>query len=173
MKYLDAQRVGDCIHVVRTFINVEGVEQHQEIIMPHDTLSIRAGEYGLHPVDDAEAVWDMILHEPMLEGEDVPLIVTAPTLEHARDEHLARCRAARDEHYTRSGGRLLHSRAAAETHVDVLDSLKVLGTADVQLSILVRGEMKRAVKAERLRQGAPTLSRKTKLIDQLREREGI
>jgi hypothetical protein len=60
----------------------------QEIVMPPDTLAIRAGEYGLDPTDTA-LLLDVVLHENFITytETDHPLW-NAPSIALAREEHL-------------------------------------------------------------------------------------
>jgi hypothetical protein len=171
MRYKALIKRGDQLVIEREEVRDGEVVGHA-IMMPLDVVAIRAGEYGLDPVDDVEAVWDILLHEgEATDGEEIPLIVTAATLEEARDGHIARCRAVRDAHH-RSAGRRQTTPDQDLDHVEVLNALATAGNQDRQLASLAREEMKRAVMAERARR-APTLSRKAQMIDRIRDREGV
>lgn len=178
MRYLESRTLdnGATVEIVRELVREDGSTYRHAHHFSADCLSIRAGEYGLDPITDYEAVLDILLNEQEAEPDDevLPPIVTAATLEEARDTVLARCRAVRDRQYQRPRAKAARTTAAAdEAHVEVLDSLPRLFVQDRQLAVLARIHMKAAVRAERERQGAPTISHKARLIDEIREREGI
>lgn len=58
---------------------------------PEDTMEWRAAEYGIDPAD-LDTLLDIVLHEPHLPDDDQPELSlhNAPTIDAARDRHLAR-----------------------------------------------------------------------------------
>jgi hypothetical protein len=176
LRYVSATVHGPIVEIVRDQIR-DGIPDRLVHQIPVEALSIRAGEYGLDPVTDAEAVLGILLHEldQEMPAEELPPIVTAVTLEEARGTVLERCRKARDGHHaSRIKGKATRTTPEQdEAHVDVLESLPGLFVADRQLATLARIHMKAAVRAERERQAAPTISHKARMIDEIRTREGI
>jgi len=66
----------------------EIVTYQQEIVMPPDTLAIRAGEYGLDPADVA-LLLDVVLHENFITyPEDAHPLFSAASIALAREQHL-------------------------------------------------------------------------------------
>lgn len=169
IRYLGLERRGGSLLIYRSITDKDGNGVIGVLQMPPEILSIRAGEYGLHPVDDLEAVLDMILFENTLEVDDIP-IVDAPTLEEARDEQLRRCREKRDRFHARPRKT---SREEDETHIEVLEALAKHLVADEQLALLARDQMKHAVANHRVAMARPVISVKAKMIDAIREREGV
>lgn len=178
LRYVSANVIGNgaVVEIIRDQVREDGTIDRRCHHIPVECLSIRAGEYGLDPVADADAVLDILLHEQDAEPQDeaVHPIVAAPTLEEARDAVLGRCRKARDGHHrARRAKGARPSPAEDQAHVETLEALPGLFIADRQLAELARVTMKAAVWAERDRQGAPTISTKARMIDDIRAREGI
>lgn len=70
----------------------DGVVERIAHIMPVDTFEWRAAEYGIDPAD-FDTLLDIVIHEPYLpplSPSDPPLLMAAPTVKSAREEHLAR-----------------------------------------------------------------------------------
>lgn len=169
IRYIGLERRDGRLVLYRSVTDKEGNGVIGLIAMPAETLSIRAGEYGLDPEEDKEAVIDIILHEMMVEGEDIPLM-TAATLEEARETQLGRCREKRDKFHARKRNT---SREEDETHVEVLDALAETLVVDHQLALLVRDRMKEQFEQTQLIQARQTFSVKAKMIDAIREKEGV
>lgn len=85
------------VHVARMLDREDGTIR-AAVIMPPDTLAIRAGEYGLDPADTA-LLLDVVLHESFLEyaDNDHPLW-TAPSIAAARERHLDEIATVRAAH---------------------------------------------------------------------------
>lgn len=82
-------------------------------VMPTAILDIRAGEYGLHPVNDRDKIIDIVLHEPHMDpipdeqlhrdsqnpgprqAGDIVHLYNANTVDEARTAHLARVEATK------------------------------------------------------------------------------
>lgn len=117
----------------------DGTVVHDAWLLPYDTLTIRAGEYGLDPVADSDAVWDMLLAESLQGHEDPdPPLFTAPDVATARREHLATCRARLEQH----AGRAPRQNAAMKQRADgahdaAWAKLRRLALADTELAELV------------------------------------
>jgi hypothetical protein len=176
LRFVSAEQRGPNIEIIRDQVREDGTIDRNVHHIPVECLSIRAGEYGLDPVDDAEAVLDILLYEmdATPPNEEFHPIVTATTLEEARNTVLQRCRKARDARYgaRRSKG-ARPSVAEDQAHVEVLDALPGLFLQDRQLAELARIHIKAAVWAEREHMAAPTMSHKARMIDAIRTREGI
>jgi hypothetical protein len=171
--YKQLQRVGAELRII---MDIDGeLYQHR---MPDTTLAIRAGEYGLDPVEDYEDVMDIIMWEMFVqhpEGTLYPPIVTAATLEEARDTVLAQCRAVKEQHSAPQARGVVD-----EDHEAVSAALKEEFVASKQLAELTREAMKDAVFIEkRAIQAAEADTRTTaqkaisKMQDELRQREGL
>lgn len=178
MRYSHTEIDGNTVKIFRDQIGLDGQLIRHVSIIPRDCLSIRAGEYGLDPIDDAETVLDILLHEndeaANPPGETIPPITSATTLEEARGIALERCRKARDGHH--AARRAKGARPSKEEdirHVEVLESIPGLFLQDRQLAELSRIHMKAAVWAERERQSMPPISHKARMIDEIRQREGV
>lgn len=176
MRYVDFKHENGLVHFAMEIILKTGEAVIKVCQMPETVFSLRAGEYGLDPVADAETVWDIVMHEHHLDyDEQYPLLVTEPTLEAARDKHLARCRAEKDK----LNGRERASRwtaAERKRHDDVLAAIRAACPADQQLALLQRDHMKHAVRAEWEKVPdvrTPAQVHKARLIDTLRAREGV
>lgn len=66
-------------------------------MMPVDALEWRAAEYGIPP-EDLDTLLDVVIYENFLGEPDRPdlMLHDAPTIEDAREYHLARVKAAKD-----------------------------------------------------------------------------
>lgn len=120
-----------CWRVLHERTHDDGTVELAAHWFPRDTLAIRAGEYGLDPFG-VDVILDVVLHEPYLDTEAVPLLMTAPTLAAARDGHLARVAAAK--------GRLaVPAAVAARTPAapDPLDTIRGAYEPDLELHDLV------------------------------------
>jgi hypothetical protein len=134
---------------IAVYREVDGQEPIDVIILPLEVFSLRAGEYGLDPVADADAIWDMILHEGQLPDGAEILITTEPTLEGAAQKHLARCREIKNEKESRPRNK--NSKPGPneqEIHKNVLQTLRDHCPHDPELVALARESMKAAVRHE-------------------------
>jgi hypothetical protein len=173
-RYTGARREGTTIYVYREFDNPDGTVNMEQMQMPHTIVSIRAGEYGLDPEKDKDAVWDMILHEVEANhqhGITVPDLLTANTLEEARDAHLARCRAVKEQHRAR------RTTSTTEETPDVIALVHQACLIDRQLADLHRDQMKHLHKVHKAgvqrQEIDPVRAAKIAMIDRIREREGV
>lgn len=169
MRYVELRTDG----TKNLIITRQEADKMKTMVIPIECVSIRAGEYGLDPIDDIEDVLDILLHENDKElfPEEHPILVTADTLEEARDEVLRRCKSARDEHYVDTG--IESDREMDETHVDVLEALKEAFTKDRQLATLFRLRTKTAVFSAKDNIGITEPSLKSKMIDRIRQEEEV
>lgn len=178
-RYISVETEGNQLFVRRECDLKDGTVGVELMQMPSTIFSIRAGEYGLDPVADKDAIWDIILHENEAthdyEGSH-PHIVTAETLEDAAAQHLEICRAAKDKHDARpmgEGGKRHPSKAT-------LVALHKAAIVDHQLIALHRDRMKHESAKERgiiARRKAdrrnPMQIVKAQLLDEIRNREGV
>jgi hypothetical protein len=173
-RYTGARRDGDLIYVYREYDRPDGTVGVEQMQMPHTIVSIRAGEYGLDPEKDKDAIWDIILHENEANHSDgmvVPELMTAETLEEARDSHLARCRRVKERH-----GKI-RTKSATREVPDVIAQVHRACLIDPQLIDLHRDQMKHHCRAFKAAQQEPAIdpvrAAKIAMIDRIREREGI
>jgi hypothetical protein len=86
------------VHVARMLDREEDGTIQAAVIMPPDTLAIRAGEYGLDPAD-TQLLLDVVLHETFISyPDDEHPLWTAPTIGEARERHLDEVATVRARH---------------------------------------------------------------------------
>lgn len=147
--------------------------------LPDTAFMIRAAEYGMDPVADQDAIWDMLIYEPYVDESASmhPPLVTAPTLEEARDLHLARCRAVKEEHEARGASM---RKGLDSAHEEVHAALRAEVPIDMQFITLHRERTKQAVRAEqgliKRRAEDPRTHvqvEKSRMLDAIRDQEGL
>lgn len=102
-------------------------------VMPTMIIEARAGEYGLHPVNDRATIIDMILHEPHMEPipdeqlhrdsqnpgprqpGDIVHLFNANSIDEARTAHLARVEATKAHTHVVWSGNSHTALAAGKT----------------------------------------------------------
>lgn len=82
---------GTLIEVQREMTLSDGSVVSGKHVFPSDTLEWRAAEYGIDP-KDLDTLLDIVIHEPFINEPEqaVALLYDAPSIEDARDRHLAR-----------------------------------------------------------------------------------
>jgi hypothetical protein len=148
VRYIDVQKMNNQIHLVREIDLKDGTVGTQIHVLPVVSFSIRAGEYGLDPVADADAVWDILLNENHIDDpEETALspLVTEDTLEAARDLHLKRCRYHRDRLDKRLRVKGETTGSEDEVHQACLKKMRDLMPANQDLIEVVREHTKDAM----------------------------
>lgn len=108
--------------IVYTVVGDDGTTTRLLYALPQDTMEWRAAEYGIEPTDTATLL-DIVLVEPHLTPQDWAAghqLHTAPDIDTARKDHVARCAAAklRCRLSTRTKGSPL-ARVQAESPMDL------------------------------------------------------
>jgi uncharacterized protein (DUF885 family) len=174
VRYISLRREGNKLQVLREIILKTGEAVVEGWQLNPEVLSMRAGEYGMDPIDDADALWDMILNEVHVHKIQSPLLTEA-TLEAAREMHLADCRFERDKLDARPSPREWTAQEKKD-HEAVLAALREQCPADRQFALLYREEVKASILDLKSRPTptAPTMQERNRaLIDKIREREGV
>lgn len=179
IRYVSLARSGGRLNVLREIILKDGSAVLQVWILNPEAFSIRAGEYGLDPIDDADTVWDILLNEPHLDPEDESPLLTEDTLEDARAKHLNSCRKERDKLDARQRKEPWTAQEKKD-HEAVLSALRENVYTDRQLALLHRDSMRQQIKeikrerAEALNDTTTPVQRmKRDLLDKIRQREQV
>lgn len=93
-------------HVAQTHTLDDGTASQHLHVFPVDTLEWRAAEYGIDPKDTATLL-DIVLAEPHLTEQDWSTghrLHSAPDIDTARRDHLARVAAVKLRHRISTGG---------------------------------------------------------------------
>lgn len=104
----------------------DGSSVRHQHLFPVDTMEWRAAEYGIDPADTATLL-DIVLAEPFLTPDDWAAgeqLYTAPDIDTARRDHVARCSAAklRCRLSTRAkGSPLVRVRDESPLHAEVIE----------------------------------------------------
>lgn len=175
VRYVSVQMRGDWIVVLREIILKTGEAVLQSWSLSPETFSLRAGEYGLDVEKDEDTVWDVLMHEMNMDDDEESPLLTAETLEEARDRHLARIIIERDKLEARQR-ETPWTDEETRVHKECLATLRAFSPSDPQLAELSRMRMKGAVKAEKKHRAktagdalTSTQKMKTRLIDDIRQ----
>lgn len=179
MRYIKFTKTGNQVCVLREVILKTGEAVRQSWTFPADIISIRAGEYGLDPIDDFDKVWDIVSHEMNMDDDVESPLFTAATLEDARDQNWARIAKERDKLLTRKRA-TAWDKDEQKAHDDVLAAVREHTIVDRQLALLAREVAKLNVRVERARRAEEAKDTATHLqkarrgmIDQIRAMEGV